>query len=69
VLASVVSAFYYLRIVKVMYFDAGGAALDARPAALSVVVAATGAATVLFAALPAPLLAAASAAARALVGG
>jgi NADH-quinone oxidoreductase subunit N len=69
VLSSVVSAFYYLRIVKVMYFDAGDAPFDARPAALSVVVAATGAATALFALLPAPLLAAAAAAARSLVGG
>ena len=69
VLASVVSAFYYLRIVKVMYFDAGDAPLDARPASLSFVVAATGAVTVLFAALPAPLLGAAAMAARSLVGG
>jgi NADH-quinone oxidoreductase subunit N len=69
VLASVVSAFYYLRIVKVMYFDAGEAAPDARPASLSIVVAATGTATALFAVLPAPLLTAAAAAARSLVGG
>jgi NADH-quinone oxidoreductase subunit N len=69
VLASVVSAFYYLRIVKVMYFDAGELGPDARPASLSVVVAATGVATALFAVVPAPLLAAAAAAARSLVGG
>jgi NADH-quinone oxidoreductase subunit N len=69
VLASVVSAFYYLRIVKVMYFDVGEAGPDARPVSLSVVVAATGVATALFAVLPAPLLAAAAAAARSLVGG
>jgi len=52
VLASVVSAFYYLRIVKVMYFDASEGAVDPRPLALSLVVAATGAATALFAVLP-----------------
>jgi len=69
VLASVVSAFYYLRIVKVMYFDAGEGALDPRPLALSFVVAATGAATALFAVLPGPLLGAAAMAARSLVGG
>jgi NADH-quinone oxidoreductase subunit N len=69
VLASVVSAFYYLRIVKVMYFDAGEGAFDRRPAAVSFVVAATATATVLFAALPGPLLGAAAAAARSLVGG
>jgi NADH-quinone oxidoreductase subunit N len=69
VLASVVSAFYYLRIVKVMYFDVGETGPDARALSLSVVVAATGAATALFAVLPAPLLAAAAAAARSLVGG
>ncbi|MCU0986338.1 MAG: NADH-quinone oxidoreductase subunit NuoN [Acetobacteraceae bacterium] len=69
VLASVVSAFYYLRIVKVMYFDAAEAGPDARAVSLSVVVAATGVATALFAVLPAPLLGAAAAAARSLVGG
>ncbi|WP_456236935.1 NADH-quinone oxidoreductase subunit NuoN [Elioraea tepida] len=69
VLASVVSAFYYLRIVKVMYFDASEGAVDPRPLALSLVVAATGAATALFAVLPGPLLGAAAAAARSLVGG
>jgi len=69
VLASVVSAFYYLRIVKVIYFDASEGAVDPRPLALSLVVAATGAATALFAVLPGPLLGAAAAAARSLVGG
>jgi len=69
VLASVVSAFYYLRIVKVMYFDAPDGAFDARPASLSVVVAATGLATALFALLPGPLVGAATTAARSLAGG
>ncbi|MFN3612823.1 proton-conducting transporter membrane subunit, partial [Tepidimonas sp.] len=38
---SVVATYYYLRIVKVMYFDAGDEALDARPAGLTVVMTAT----------------------------
>jgi len=69
VLASVVSAFYYLRIVKVMYVDAPEGGFDARPASLSVVVAATGLATALFALSPGPLVGAATIAARSLSGG
>ena len=43
VLTSVVSAYYYLRIVKVMYFDQRAAgALDRAPASLSVVMAGSG---------------------------
>ena len=42
VLTSVVGAFYYIRIVKVMYFDAPAERFDPRPASLSFVVAATG---------------------------
>jgi NADH-quinone oxidoreductase subunit N len=69
VLASVVSAFYYLRIVKVMYFDAAQPAFDPRPASVAVVVAGTTLFTMLFALAPAPLVAAAATAARSLVGG
>jgi NADH-quinone oxidoreductase subunit N len=68
VLASVVSAYYYLRIVKVMYFDAPAAAFDPRPASVSVVLAGTGLATLFFFLLPAPLLAAARQAVAALIG-
>jgi NADH-quinone oxidoreductase subunit N len=69
VLTSVVSAYYYLRIVKVMYFDeAGAAALDRAPSSLSVVMAGTGLFTLLFGLWPAPILAAAQAAAAALLG-
>jgi NADH-quinone oxidoreductase subunit N len=69
VLASVVSAFYYLRIVKVMFFDDQvGAALDPRPAAVSFVMTASGLFTVLFFLYPAPLVAAAQAAVAALLG-
>jgi NADH-quinone oxidoreductase subunit N len=69
VLASVVSAFYYLRIVKVMFFDEQvGAALDPRPATVSLVMTASGLFTVLFFLYPAPLVAAAQAAVAALLG-
>ncbi|WP_439594736.1 NADH-quinone oxidoreductase subunit NuoN [Falsiroseomonas sp.] len=65
---SVVATYYYLRIVKVMYFDAGTAPLDARPAGLTVVMAATGIATVLFFLFPAPIIAAAQVAITAIAG-
>ena len=67
-LTSVVSAYYYLRVVKVMYFDAGVGSLDRAPASLTVVMAGTGLFTTLFALFPAPILAAAQAAAQALLG-
>jgi NADH-quinone oxidoreductase subunit N len=68
VLSSAVSAYYYLRVIKVMYFDAGIGALDARPASLSVVLAGTGLFTLFFFAFPGLFLSAAQAAAAALVG-
>ncbi|MBO1073535.1 NADH-quinone oxidoreductase subunit NuoN [Roseomonas marmotae] len=68
VLTSAISAYYYLRVIKVMYFDTGIGALDARPASLSVILAGTGLFTVFFFAFPAPFLAAAQAAVAALVG-
>ncbi|MBO1078737.1 NADH-quinone oxidoreductase subunit NuoN [Roseomonas haemaphysalidis] len=68
VLTSAVSAYYYLRVIKVMWFDTGIGALDPRPASLSVVLAGTGLFTVFFFAFPAPFLAAAQAAVAALVG-
>ena len=68
VLTSVVSAYYYLRIVKVMYFDAPVGSLDRAPASLTMVMAGTGLFTALFALWPAPMLAAAQAAAAALLG-
>jgi NADH-quinone oxidoreductase subunit N len=66
VLTSVVGAFYYLRIVKVMYIDAPEAPFDPRPASLSVVVAATGLFTAFFFLFPAPFVGAAQAAAKVL---
>jgi len=63
VLTSVVGAFYYIRIVKVMYFDAPAERFDPRPTSLSFVVAATGLFTGFFFLFPAPIVAAAQAAA------
>lgn len=70
VLTSVVASYYYLRIVKVMYFDAPSeaGAFDARPASLTVVMAGAGLFTLLFFIFPAPMLAAAQAAVVALLG-
>jgi len=68
VLTSVVSAYYYLRIVKVMYFDQPAGALDRPAPSLSVVMAATGLFNLVFCLFPAPMLAAAGAAAAALLG-
>ncbi|HEY9214281.1 MAG TPA: NADH-quinone oxidoreductase subunit NuoN [Ancylobacter sp.] len=66
VLASVVGAYYYLRIVKVMYFDEPAAAFEPMPSELRVMLAISGAFTILLFVYPAPLLAAAGVAARAL---
>ena len=68
VLTSVVGAFYYLRIIKVMYFEQGVGALDPRPGAVSLVLAASGLFNVLFFLFPAPLVAAATRAVEALAG-
>ncbi len=67
VLTSVVAAFYYIRIVKVMYFDETADAFD-RPMGreISVVLAVTGAFTLFFFLYPAPILSGAQAAAAAL---
>ena len=66
VLTSVIGAFYYIRIIKVMYFDAPVEAFDARPGSLSFVAAASGLFTTLFFFYPAPVVAAAEAAAKVL---
>ena len=68
VLTSVIGAYYYIRIVKVMYFDAPVEPFDSRPASLSFVAAATGLFTALFFVFPAPFVGAAQAAAKALFG-
>ncbi len=65
VLASVVGSFYYIRIIKVMYFDPAGEKFDRRPPALSFVAAATGLITAFFFLFPTPVVDAAQLAARA----
>ena len=63
-LTSVVSAFYYIRIVKVMYFDEAGEAFDrAGSSALSTVMAVSTLVVLVFTFLPAPLVNSAKAAA------
>jgi NADH-quinone oxidoreductase subunit N len=66
VVTSVVGAYYYLRIVKVMYFDEPGAAYDAMPVGVKLVLAVSSIFVVLFGIVPAPLVSAAAAAARSL---
>jgi NADH-quinone oxidoreductase subunit N len=67
VLASAVAAVYYLRIVKIMYFDEAAEPFD-RPIGreLSLVIAAAGAVTLFFFIHPSPLLSGAQAAAASL---
>ncbi|MFY8038713.1 MAG: NADH-quinone oxidoreductase subunit NuoN [Bosea sp. (in: a-proteobacteria)] len=66
VIASVVGAYYYLRIVKVIYFDAPKGAFETMTPALKGVLAASSAAVLLFWLVPGPLVSAAQAAARSL---
>ncbi|MCK0195634.1 NADH-quinone oxidoreductase subunit NuoN [Ancylobacter sp. 6x-1] len=66
VLSSVVGAFYYLRVVKVMYFDEPAGRFEKMPTELRAVLGISGAFIILLFFYPAPLLNAAGAAARAL---
>jgi NADH-quinone oxidoreductase subunit N len=66
VLTSVVGAFYYLSIIKVMYFDEPLTPLDPVRVELRTVLAVTGVFNILFFALPGPLVSAATAAAKSL---
>jgi NADH-quinone oxidoreductase subunit N len=66
VLASVVGAYYYLAIVKLMYFDEAVEGFYAMPVELKVVLAVCGLFNLLFFLYPGPLVGAASAAARSL---
>ena len=68
VLTSVVGAYYYLRVIKVMYFDASEPAFDPRSASLSFVAGVGALVTALFFIFPAPVVAAAQSAARVLFG-
>jgi NADH-quinone oxidoreductase subunit N len=66
VMASVVGAYYYLAIVKTMYFDDAAEGFYAMPIELRVVLAVCGLFNILFFVYPAPLIGAASAAAHSL---
>jgi len=66
VLASVVGAYYYLGIVKVMYFDEPAAPFEPMPIASKVVLSVSGLLMILFIAWPSPLVTAAAAAAKSL---
>jgi NADH-quinone oxidoreductase subunit N len=66
VLSSVVGAFYYIRIIKVMYFDPPAGAFDRRAPSLSFVAMATGLFTLLFFLYPSPVVDAANVAAHAI---
>ena len=66
VLASVVAAFYYLRIVKMMYFDAPAEGFDRQGGAVRAVLAISGLVMLLIVVYPAPVVEAATAAARSL---
>ncbi|MBV8870565.1 MAG: NADH-quinone oxidoreductase subunit NuoN [Acetobacteraceae bacterium] len=68
VLTSVVSAFYYIRIVKVMYFDAPVPAFDRKPTGVAFVATVTALYTLFFFLFPGPFVAAADSAAAALFG-
>jgi NADH-quinone oxidoreductase subunit N len=66
VLASVIGAYYYLAIVKVMYFDDAVEPFEPMPRTLKVVLGITGVFVILFFAYPSPLVSAAAAAAKSL---
>ncbi|MDX2202582.1 MAG: NADH-quinone oxidoreductase subunit NuoN [Hyphomicrobiaceae bacterium] len=66
VLASVVGAYYYLRIVKIMFFDEPKAAFLPVPAKAGLVMVLTTVFVLFYVLLPAPLVASAEAAARTL---
>src|SRR5664280_87275 len=64
VLTSVVGAFYYLTIIKIMYFDEPAKEFESVPALLRLMLFAGGIFNMLFFAYPAPILGAATVAAK-----
>lgn len=66
VVTSVVGAFYYLRVVKIMYFDEPAAPFERFPLELRAMIGITGALVLLYVLYPAPMAEAANAAARSL---
>jgi NADH-quinone oxidoreductase subunit N len=65
-LTSVVGAYYYLRVVKVMYFDDGPARFEPLSGVLKAVLALAGIIVILLGLMPAPIVSAAAAAAKSL---
>jgi NADH-quinone oxidoreductase subunit N len=68
IVASVISAFYYLRVIKVMYFDRGQPQFDKTSAGAGFVMAVGAFVTIFFVVMPGPLMALAGDAAKALMG-
>jgi NADH-quinone oxidoreductase subunit N len=66
VITSVIGAYYYLAIVKIMYFDEPERSFQRMPLLLGLVLGVSGIANILFFAYPAPLLGAATVAAKSL---
>ncbi len=66
VLSSVVGAYYYLRIVKIMYFDEPADAFEPMPGTLKIMLFVSGILVIFFFTYPAPLVAAARVAAKSL---
>jgi len=66
VLASVVGAYYYLRIIKIMFFDEPAKAFDPMPGLVRVVLGVSAAFIIFFTLYPAPLVSAAERAAHSL---
>jgi NADH-quinone oxidoreductase subunit N len=66
IVLSVVGAYYYLAIIKIMYFDEPARPFEPMPRELGAVLAVTGLFNLLFFVYPAPLIEAANAAARSL---
>jgi NADH-quinone oxidoreductase subunit N len=65
-LSSVVGAYYYIRIIKIMYFDEPVKAFEPMPLELKTVLGVAGLFNLLFFVYPAPIIAAATAAAKSL---
>ncbi len=66
VVASVISAYYYLNIIKVMYFDEPADAFDAMPTELRMIIGAAGIFVIIFVVLARPVIDVAHAAATSL---
>jgi NADH-quinone oxidoreductase subunit N len=66
VITSVIGAYYYLAIVKIMYFDEPARSFQRMPMLLRLVLGVSGLANILFFAYPGPLLGAATVAAKSL---